>query len=468
MDPHHVLIKPLYLLVLLAVNALFAAAELSLGAVRRARAEQLVRERRWGARALLAALDDPERLAAGAQLGRALATVALGVGVEVSVHAALAGAGERLGAGSWLGALLANGVAPHALALLVALLLVGSLQVVLGQQLPAVLSEQHTEAVALAAVPPVAAFAALAAPLARLLAALTAGLTRALGLGPADVHALAATPEEIQVLVERSEEGGEIEPAEGQLLQRVFQFGDLVAREVMTPRRDVVALPAQASREEVLDLVVREAHSRIPVYEGSLDVIVGVLLVKDLIPLLLEQGAQARELRLRELAREPCFVPDGKPVSEVLTELRARRLHMAIVLDEFGGTEGIVTLEDLIEPIVGDIYDEHDVRGPDEFSLTADGDVLVDGGAGVDEVNARFGLQLPRGDFDTIGGLVFGELGRLPRLGDEVSIDGACLRVEQLDERRIVRLRLRPRPPLPAGPDAAPEPGPATQPAAAD
>ncbi|HEX9106737.1 MAG TPA: transporter associated domain-containing protein, partial [Longimicrobiales bacterium] len=201
--------------------------------------------------------------------------------------------------------------------------------------------------------------------------------------------------------------------------------------------------------------------------------IVGVLLVKDLVPLLLEQGRgdpDAPELRLRELMREPCFIPDGKPVSEALAELRAHGMHMAIVLDEFGGTEGIVTLEDLIEPIVGDIYDEYDIPEPEEFSLTADGDVLVDGGAGVDEVNARLCLQLPRTDFDTIGGLVFGQLGRLPRLGDEVAIEGALFRVEQLDERRIVRLRLRPRPrpSLPPRAEAAPEPTPAPSPAAAD
>ncbi|HEX9105994.1 MAG TPA: CNNM domain-containing protein, partial [Longimicrobiales bacterium] len=247
MDPHRVLLHSLYLLVLLAANALFAAAELSLAAVRRARVEQLVRERRWGARALLRALDAPERLTAGAQLGRALATVALGLGVEAAVQATLAGVAAGLGADSWLGSLLASGMAAHGVALLLALVLVASLQVVLAQQLPAIVSEQHTEAVALAAVPPTAAFAALAAPLAGLLAWLTAGLTRVLGLGPAAVHALAATPEEIQVLVERSEEGGEIEPAEGQLLKRVFEFGDLVAREVMTPRRDVVALPVEAS-----------------------------------------------------------------------------------------------------------------------------------------------------------------------------------------------------------------------------
>ena len=167
---------------LLAASALFAAAELSLAGVRRARVEQLVREGRRGARSLLRALDAPERLAAGAQLGRALTTVALGVGVEATVHALLVGAGARLGAGSWPGGLLASGAAPHALALIVAVALVGSLQVVLGQQLPTVLSEQRTESVALASVPPVAAFAALVAPLAALLSGVTGALTRALGL----------------------------------------------------------------------------------------------------------------------------------------------------------------------------------------------------------------------------------------------------------------------------------------------
>jgi len=364
----------------------------------------------------------------------------------------------------------ASGPVVYALAGAAAVIVVASLHVVLGQQLPAVLSEQRAEAVALVTVPVAAGWARLVAPLGQALARVTAGLARPLGLLPADVHTLAATPEEIQVLVERSEESGEIEPGEGRLIKGVFEFGDLVAREVMTPRRDIIALPVEAARAEVLELVVREAHSRIPVYEGSLDSIVGVLLVKDLIPLLLEpapEAAGAAPLRLRDLMREPCFVPDGKPVSEVLAELRAQGLHMAIVLDEFGGTEGVVTLEDLIEPIVGEIYDEYDVPEPDEFSLTADGDVLVEGGAAIDEVNERFGLQLPASDFDTIGGLVFGELGRLPRIGDQVAIDGALFRVEQLDDRRIVRLRMSPRAPAPA-PLRLDVPTPAPEPAAAD
>ncbi len=464
MESHSILTIPLSVLVLIAAHALFVAAELSLAGVRRARVEQLRRERRWGASALLRALDEPERVAAAAQLGQALAAVALGAITGAALLRLLTQVAAGL-AGDWpVAATLLAGPLGYGVAGTVAVVAVASLHVVLGRQLPAVLSEQRTEAVALVAVPVAAWLAALAGPLGQALSRATARLARLVGLVPADVHTLAATPEEIQVLVERSQEGGEIEPDEGRLIKGVFEFGDLVAREVMTPRRDIVALPVTAPRAEVLDVVVREGHSRIPVYEGSLDCIVGVLLVKDLIPLLLEPAA---ELPLRDIAREPCFVPDGKPVSEVLAELRAQGLHMAVVLDEFGGTEGVVTLEDLIEPIVGEIWDEYDVPEPDDFSLTADGDVLVDGGAAVDEVNERFGLQLPEGDFDTIGGLVFGALGRLPRMGDQVAIDGARFRVEQVDERRIVRLRMTPCASTPP-PRDDPEPVSLPEPAAAD
>ncbi len=466
MESHSILSIPLSLLVLIALHALCASAELSLAGVRRARVEQLVRERRSGARALLRALDAPERIGAAAQLGQALAASALGLVTGVALLRLLAHGATWLAGVSPVAAGVLSGPVSWVLAGTVAVALVASLHVVLGQQLPAVLSEQRTEAVALVAVPVVGALALVVAPLALALSRVTARLVRLLGLVPADVHALAATPEEIQVLVERSEEGGEIEPDESRLIQGVFEFGDLVAREVMTPRRDLVALPVDAARAEVLEVVVREAHSRIPVYEGSLDAIVGVLLVKDLIPHLLEP-ADAATLRLRDVMREPYFIPDGKPVSEVLAELRAHGLHMAVVLDEFGGTEGVVTLEDLIEPIVGEIYDEYDVPEPDDFSLTADGDVLVDGGAAVDEVNQRVGLHLPEGDFDTIGGLVFGELGRLPRLDDQVAIDGALFRVEQVDERRIVRLRMTPRLSAPP-PPVEPKPVSMPEPAAAD
>jgi putative hemolysin len=242
------------------------------------------------------------------------------------------------------------------------------------------------------------------------------------------------------------------------MIQSVFEMGEMVAREVMTARRDFVALPVEATREQVIALVTREEHSRIPVYEDNLDHIVGVLLAKDLLHELVHSKG---EFQLREILREACFVPDTKPVTSLIAELRARSLHMAFVVDEFGGTEGLVTLEDLLEEIVGDINDEHDLPEQD-FRTTPEGHIVMDGGASIADVNERLTLELPEQDFDTIAGFVFGELGRMPAKGDTVSLDGrGTLRVEATRKRRITLVRYIPPAAhtRPVSADAAATPG---------
>ncbi|CAN5666401.1 hypothetical protein BH23GEM9_BH23GEM9_31490 [soil metagenome] len=261
---------------------------------------------------------------------------------------------------------------------------------------------------------------------------------------PTDSHNLAQ-----QVLAAMEDGDGAQASDEEQMLLGVFQFRDTLAREVMTPRRDIIALPATATEAETMALVADEGHSRIPVYEETLDDIVGVLLAKDLLTHMARKSAgrdDASEMfDLRRLMREPYFVPDTKRIGELLAELKARSVHMAILLDEFGGTEGLLTLEDLLEEIVGDIYDEFDEPETSPFDVADNGEVLIDGGASISEFNDRFGMALPERDFDTVGGFVFGELGRVPVAGDTVSLNGSGeLRVEGVEDRRVTRLRLIP------------------------
>lgn len=441
MDPASIFLNFIVVLVLVGINAFFVAAEFSLVAVRRSRVEQLVRAGDARARRIMAALDRPEDFISAAQLGITLASIGIGYLAEGALHGVLLSAVGRLPA-AWTAALPPGvdvNVLAHTGATVLTLIAVTYLHVVLGEQVPKMISLQQAERVALVTVGPTRFFGAVLRPFIRFMSISAGAVMRVFGMHATGVHSLAHTPEELQILVEQSHKEGEIEEGEERMLRGVFEFGDLVAREVMTPRRDVVALSVDAARAEVLEVVTTEAHSRVPVYEGGLDNIVGVLLAKDLIPHLLEPEA---EFDLRRIVREPYFIPDSKPVSDLLAELRQKNVHLAIVLDEFGGTEGLVTLEDLLEEIVGDIYDEYDLPEPEDFTLTPEGDVLIDGGAAVDEVNERFGLQLPEQDFDTIGGLVFGELGRLPDAGDEVRIDGALIRVEEAQERRVTRVRL--------------------------
>lgn len=229
-----------------------------------------------------------------------------------------------------------------------------------------------------------------------------------------------------------------------QMIHGVLAFRHLVARDVMIPRRDVVAIPLNATLDEVVERIVDQGHSRLPVYDGDLDTIAGVLLAKDLLGVL-ARGGRPR-FQLRRLLREPYFVPDTKPVEDLLAEFRATSPHLAIVLDEFGGTQGIVTLEDVIEKIVGDIYDEYDRPGTEHFATAANGDVLIDGSVSIAEVNERCKLALADADFGTIGGYVFGELGRIPAVGDTIHLNGAgTLRVEETADRRVTRVRFSAR-----------------------
>jgi putative hemolysin len=279
-------------------------------------------------------------------------------------------------------------------------------------------------------------------PFIKVMSGSAGGIMRMFGMEPTGVHSVAHSPEEIRMLIEQSQQEGEIEAEQEQMIHGVFEFPETLAREIMTPRPDIVALDVETSMEDVVNLLIEEGHSRIPVYEENLDNIVGVLLVKDLLPYM--AGTKGEAFVLRDLLREPYFVPDTKRISELLGELRTRNVHLAIVLDEFGGTEGLVTMEDLLEEIVGEIYDEYDVAEPD-FTTTPEGHIIIDGGASIDEVNERFGMSLSSDDFDTIGGFIFGTLGRVPQPGDSVFVDGSGeLRVEGTEERRVMAVRLVP------------------------
>jgi putative hemolysin len=267
-------------------------------------------------------------------------------------------------------------------------------------------------------------------------------MLRRLGLGRDGSAPLPRGIEEIRQLIGQQDD--ELAAEQEQMLLGLFHFRDTLAREVMTPRRDIVALPITASLTQTLELITEAGHSRIPVYRDAIDDVVGILLVKDLLAYVTRQPTPpAESFELAALMREPYFVPDTKPIGELLTELRRRSVHIAILLDEFGGTQGLVTLEDMIEEIVGDIYDEHDVPAETPFEVTPDGDIVMDGGASIYEVNDRFDLDLPEADFDTVGGFVFGELGRIPLEGDIVAVPGAGeFHVQAVEGRRILRVRL--------------------------
>jgi len=248
----------------------------------------------------------------------------------------------------------------------------------------------------------------------------------------------ALTEKELQEAINSSEEEGILNESEGDMLQSIFEFGDTIAREVMVPRTDMVCSPAESTLSDFLELIIRSGHSRIPLYEGSTDKIVGVVYAKDL---LRNWGADDETLKLTEVMRTPYFIPETKRIEDLLMDFRTRRVHMAIAVDEYGGTSGLITIEDLLEEIVGDIQDEYDLEvswvQPQE-----DGSLLIDARANVEELEEYFGIEIPQDKFDTVGGYLFHLLGKVPKAGEKINDKGLVLLVEESDERKIGQVRV--------------------------
>ena len=245
------------------------------------------------------------------------------------------------------------------------------------------------------------------------------------------------TAEELRLIVERGGEQGILEAEEEQMINAVIELGDRRLHEVMVPRIAIVALPASSTFDDAIDTVIDEGHSRVPVYENSMDEVIGILYAKDLLPFLKSDVAQRPDLRT--LLRTPVFVPESMSIDDLLHEFQRRKVHIAIVLDEYGGTAGLVTIEDLLEEIVGEIQDEYDVEEPLVESLGEDR-ARVDGRASVDDLLDLWDLKIPLEDddeYDTVGGLVYHRIGGVPTPGDEVHVDGLRLTVETTDGRRV-------------------------------
>jgi CBS domain containing-hemolysin-like protein len=294
---------------------------------------------------------------------------------------------------------------------------------------------QRPERAALLAARPVYILGRLLQPLGRLLivvsnVAMVVLPGRGMPKGPF------VTEEEIRHLIDMAEEEEEIEEEERVLIHSVFEFGDTVVREVMVPRPDMVAIRAEATVDQALETIVKAGYSRIPIYEGDTDNITGVLYAKDLLRKTARAGGGTK---VATLGRAPLFVPEQKKVAELLREMQQQRVHMAIVVDEYGGTAGLVTIEDLIEEIVGEIVDEYDQEEPLVEPID-EGTMRVDAKMPIDEVNELLGVELPHEEWDTVGGLVFGLTGRVPTVGEAVQFDSLEFRTERVTGRRIQKV----------------------------
>ena len=413
---------------LLALNGFFVAAEFSFVRSRRSRLEAMARGGDAKARIVLRATANLARLLSAGQFGITLASIGIGALAEESLSHAFAGAFGTLP--------LPVRISTAGLGTVFALATVTYGHVVFGELAPRSAALNHPEEVARWLVPPLMVFAWIVTPFTYVLNASAEFVLRVFGQKAVNAEENVHSAEELRILVEQSQEVGALEQQDAALIEGVFEFSEKNAREVMTPRTAIDALAVDATLDEAVALLVEIQRSRYPVYEDSIDNIVGLLLAKDLIPLL---HARSDPFDLRQLMRPVHVVPGSREVEEVLADFKRLKEHMAVVLDEYGGTAGIVTMEDLLEEIVGEILDEYDE--PEELPAPdPDADVLIPGATNIGELNERFGLEVPDDEYATIGGFIFGALGRLPVPGDRVTASHAVFTVRAMDGRRIETL----------------------------
>jgi putative hemolysin len=417
--------------VLVLVNGYFAGAEAALIAVRRSVVNELAETKGVPGRALKALKSNPEKFLATVQVGMTLVRTLASVVSGATVVAALAPHIATLRwefAQHW----------PTQIAIGIVVLLMAIAELVVGELVPKYLAIARPDRVALLVARPITWLAAIGWPIVAILTWVSRTIIRLLGVKTSD-HSRPVSDQEIRLLAVEGSLHGTIDDVERELIHQALDFSDTTARQVMTPRPDVAGIAISAGVDEVLQAIREEGYSRFPVYEETLDRIKGAMYTKDVIHLLSEDSP----IILRDLVRPVLFVPDSMPISKVLEQFQKQHRHMAVVLDEFGGTAGLITLEDVLEEIVGDIRDEYDADEQAEFRLLADGTAMVAGGMPIIDFNEEYGASLPTDAADTLAGLFTTTIDRLPRKGDFIEVQDIRLDVATLKGRRIITLRAR-------------------------
>jgi putative hemolysin len=416
----------LILILLTFLEGFFVAGEIALVSIRRSRVEQLVDEGSSGAKRVRKLLEEPGRFLAVSQLGLTV------IGFFASAYAAVSLVG---GFAKVLEGVGVDVNTSETVALIIVTIVLALFTIIFAELVPKTLALANTERVAIALSLPIDFLARALGPLIKVLTGVTAWITKLFGANVSNEAQI--TAEELRLIVERGGEQGILEAEEEQMINSIIELGERRLHEVMIPRIAIVSLQASATLDEAIDKVVDEGHSRIPVYEESIDEVVGILYAKDLLPIL--KTGDAPRPALRSLLRTPVFVPESMTIDDLLHEFQRRKVHIAIVLDEYGGTAGLLTIEDLLEEIVGEIQDEYDTEEPMVVRLSDD-QFRVDGRADVDDLAELFDTDLGLEDedeYDTVGGLIYHRIGGVPSPGDVVEVDGLQLTVESTDGRRV-------------------------------
>ncbi|MEX2178836.1 MAG: hemolysin family protein [Gemmatimonadaceae bacterium] len=416
-------------MLLVFANGFFVAAEFGLVAVRRSRIDQLAAEGDSSAKVVQSALKHLDRYISGTQLGITLSSLALGWIGEPALASLIDSALAGLG-------IVAPSAAVHSVAAITtAFVIITFLHIVLGELAPKSVALAKPEMVSKLVVRPLALFSNIAYPAIWVLNGAANMLLRAFGIQPVSELEHVHSSSELRLLVMQSRAHGALTETDTAMLAGVFDFHEKKARDVMRPRTEIVALPIDATAEEVRQVVRSERYSRYPVYRDGLDDVTGVFLAKDMwlhdpsVPFI-----------LADHVRPTLYIPDNRPAERAMEDLRKKRAHMAVVLDEYGGTAGILTLEDLIEEVIGDINDEYDMAT--RQAVVDNGVLELAGSMSLVDVRSDYSLDIPEGDWNTLGGYVFGTLGRLARIGDRVVFPGGELEVVAMDGRRVAAVRV--------------------------
>jgi CBS domain containing-hemolysin-like protein len=435
-------LRLLVVFLLIALNAFFSATEYSLVAVRPTRIRLLIEQGSNRARVVADLLSDLGRVISGVQVGVTLASLALGFLGELSLASVIYPIFKWL-PGPW-GVATANTIA-----LVIAFLLLTTLQIVLGELVPKSIGLARAERVALTVARPFRWFLTTCSWAITLLDGVSRRIVRVLGLGRPLPHGFVRTAEELQVLIQQAGERGILPVREERFIQGAMELNQVDVRAVMVPRPDVHALAATASLEDAIRLFSKTQRSRLPVYQGTLDHVIGFIHVKDLTWVLADRVRALEAARVpppfdvREILREVLIVPESKSASELLFEFRAKRIGLAMVVDEFGSIQGLVTLEDILEQLVGEIHDEFDIeRRPLKL---ADGAMVFDGAVNVRDLASQYNIELPEDPaYETLGGFVLSQLGFLPRGGETFDADGYRFTVLEMNRRRVARVKISP------------------------
>ncbi len=436
-----VAIRLFAVLALVALNGFFAAAEFSLVAVRLSRVRQLVAKGDARAKIVQGLLSDLHRVVSGVQVGITLSSLGLGALGEATL--------ARILQQIWPGAPGTHAVlVAHSISLALAFALLSALHVVLGELVPKTVSLARAERVALLIARPFSGFLRAFRWAIDLLEGFSGRVVRALGISAPQSHTVAHSTEELQIQIQQARERGLLAPGEERFILNAIDLGQVQVREIMVPRPDMHLLPVDAPLEVVMRAFATTQRSRLPVYAGSEDHVHGFIHIKDMLWVLLdrerrlEENLPPPEFDLRHLLRELIIVPETKPASELLQDLRSHRSGMAVVVDEFGSLLGLVTLEDILEQMVGEIHDEFDIE---ERPLTlADGAVIFDGALNVRDLDAQYNITLPEDPaYATVGGFVLAQLGFIPRGGEGFEFAGNRFTVAEMDGRRVARVKIQ-------------------------